>query len=137
MPPSDRIKPISYLTARHERRQEAAALLKMLELGERQIRESRKGTGRQDGRCPPPKALEARLSSLAAHRSIDAGSALPRDAGPHREDCPEVGVPSRPRAPSRSKVRGFARCRRAYSPAPSGTRSFGGVDWTTPSRTTQ
>ncbi len=38
MPPSDRIKPISYLTARHERRQEAAALLKMLELGERQIR---------------------------------------------------------------------------------------------------
>ena len=38
MPLSDRIKPIGYLKARHERRQEAAALLKMLELGERQIR---------------------------------------------------------------------------------------------------
>ena len=37
---------------------------------------------------------------------------------------------------SRVSLRWQAYCRGA-SPGPSGTRSFGGVDWTTPSRTTQ
>ena len=32
-----------------------------------------------------------------------------RGAGPHRENCPEVGVPSRPRAFAQSAVRGFDR----------------------------
>ncbi len=35
--------------------------------------------------------------TLAWRRVIGPGFALPRDAGPHRENCPEVGVPSRPR----------------------------------------
>ena len=45
---SDRIKPISYLKARHERRQEAVAL-KMLELDERRSEPERYRP--PDGRC--------------------------------------------------------------------------------------
>ena len=42
---------------------------------------------------------------LAGPGVIGAGFALPRDAGPHRENWPEVGVPSRSRACVRAAMR--------------------------------
>ncbi len=49
---SERIKLISYLKARHERRQERLALLKMLALGDRQI---------EAGKVQPAADVVARL----------------------------------------------------------------------------
>ena len=42
-------------------------------------------------------AGEGAARTLAERSVIGAGFALPRDAGPHRENWPEVGVPSRQR----------------------------------------
>ena len=49
---SERIKPISYFRARHERMQERLALLKMLALGDRQI---------EAGKVQPAADVVARL----------------------------------------------------------------------------
>ena len=70
-----------------------------------------------------------------ARRSVSgAGFALPRDARPHREDWPEVGVPRRPRASSRisdTRVRsreiGVAQRRRCRFRAPARCRSETGA----------